>query len=43
MLPKNPNFDYIIGPTLNGHNSLNINQNHVKFMFKLMLKMSNIQ
>ena len=27
MLPKNPNFDCSDGLTLNGHNSLNVNQN----------------
>jgi len=26
-------FDYNFGPTLNGHNSLNINLNHAKFIF----------
>ena len=27
MLPKNPNFNYLIGPTSNGYNILNISPN----------------
>ena len=41
--PKNPNFDYTIGPTLNSHNSLILNPNYTKFMFKLKSMMSNFQ
>ena len=26
-VPKNPNFDYWVGPNSNGHNSLNISPN----------------
>ena len=41
--PKNPNFDYYVGPTSNGHNSLNINPNHKKLIFKLNPKISNFK
>ena len=30
MFPKNPNFNYTIGPTSNGHNSLNIKSKSCK-------------
>ena len=43
MLPKNPKFNYTVGKTSNNHNSLNINPNHAKFMFKLKPRMSTFQ
>ena len=39
-IPKNPNFDYLDGPTSNGHYSFNLSPNLAKFMFKLKSKMS---
>ena len=43
ILPKNPKFDYAVGQTSNGYNSLNINPNHANFVFKVKLKMSTFQ
>ena len=43
MHTKNPNFDYTFCPISNGHNPLNINPNHAKFMFKLKPMISNFQ
>ena len=43
MLPKNSNFDYTIGPTLNGHNLVILNPNYTKFMFKLKSMISTFQ
>ena len=43
VLPKNLNFDCIVGPTSKGHNSLNINPNHKKYVFKLKPQMSNFK
>ena len=40
MLLKNLKFDYSFSPTSIGHNSLNINLNYAKFIFKLNYKMS---
>ena len=43
MLSKNPKFDYSFSPTSIGHNSLNINLNYAKFIFKLNYRMSTFQ
>ena len=40
---QNPNFNYTGSLISNGHNSLNINPNHAKYMFKLNSEMSNFQ
>ena len=40
---KTNNFDCIVSPNSNSYNSLNINPNNAKFMFKLKPKISNFQ
>ena len=42
-LSKNHNFDCIVSPNSKSYNSLNINPNNAKFMFKLKPKISNFQ
>ena len=36
-------FDYIVGPTSNNNNSLNLNPNYIEFAFKINPRMSIFQ
>ena len=43
ILHKNPKFNCNFGQTSNGHNELNINPSHAKFIFKLKPIMFTLQ